>query len=130
MAKNRQVQQQDNDVTAVILRFKGSDASLQKGFESIAAAIAGISPTNGRSYLITGPQAKELPAPLIVDPNDDCSELIEDPAQTVAAPPTRPQRPVKSPELLEIDCSSGEVPLATLLGKYTGDEISKRYLLI
>jgi hypothetical protein len=130
MAKNQSAQPQTSEMTAMIFRFKGNDATLQRGFDTIAAAIEGLVPP-GRTYAATVSRVRELPAlPAEQSPDDARSQDSSEPIDIGTPSFSKSPRVIKSPQVLDIDLTSGEVPLKAFLSGYSGDEVAKRYLLV
>src|SRR5437870_10911528 len=54
---------QQEEMTVMVMRFKGSPATLQKGFDTVSQAIAGL---GGAPRIITTRTTASLPAPEII----------------------------------------------------------------
>jgi hypothetical protein len=124
-----------NKMTVMLIQMEGSEATMQGGFQSFAAALSRLAPqvalparpTNGHG----------LPAPTEADVIEE-GETVENGVlngvtidEGSSPSQSKSRRAFKSPNiLLDLDPGTGEMPLTTFLKDFTGDGVMDRYLLI
>lgn len=128
MAKKRAEDARPSKMTVMIFQLEGDDATLQEGFKTISAAMSRVLPPTAQ-LLPSASRPSGLPAPL-TDSDDDDEEVLEVAATPVSRNTTNSKRTVKSPQILDMDLATGELPLAEFLSKHPTEETTKRYLLI
>ncbi len=119
-------------MTVMVFQLEGDDATLQEGFRTISNAISRVMPTTGLQASLPAQHAPSgLPAPESPD-DSDVDYIDAEPVVTSSSNGTNGsrKRSVKSPQVLDLDFTSGEVPLKSFLTKFAGDQVTKRYLLI
>lgn len=127
MAKQKSQQASSGEMTVVFLHLKGGDATLQEGFKAFQAAMSRAIPQNQRLALPPAPNGNGE----FTDEADEVEhDVLDVNATQVEAARTAAKRTYRSPQVLELDLTAGSIPMKEFLQRYTGDEISKRYLLI
>jgi hypothetical protein len=114
------VEPQQEEMTVVVLKFKGGSNSLQKGFEAVSQAIAalGTSPQNNHRGAVPR-QPVQLPPTqeVLVDPGDEDVPEADEPQEVsqeavVATSNGKPKKPLTSKQsfLSDFDLAPNGVP--------------------
>jgi hypothetical protein len=129
MSKRRPDQPDVSKMKFMFFEIEGNDETLQEGFRAINTALRGMA---GRHD--GGDHAKALQAiePLPVGPELSKEDLSE--AEEAGERPSRSrnskQRILRSPDVLDLDLLSGDVPLKAFLDRCNTEDTTKKYLLI
>ena len=128
MAKKRVDESRPSKMTFMVFQLEGDDATLQEGFRTISAALARIVPATTVNNLLSPSVTASLPAPSIdLDDDQDETSVVDSPSIRNTS---RPKASIKSPQILDIELSKGDLTLSEFLNKHPTEETTKRYLLI
>src|SRR5262245_16788571 len=108
-------------MTVMIFQLEGNDGTLQEGFRTISNAVSRVLPVTQTRALpvIAGTQSLSD----AVDALDtvDAAVVEESGSQTTGTNKSA-KRTVKSPQVVDLDLSSGDEPLAQFLNSHPVDE--------
>lgn len=112
-------------MTVMIFQLEGDDSTLQEGFRTISTALNNV--ISPRAIVRTLP-ATETKS---ISDSDVSGELEPDvePLRTEPSQPSARRSKFKSPEVLELDLTTGDLPLKHFLEPYSDKAIKTKYLL-
>lgn len=131
MVKKRSEEGKQSKMTVMVFQLEGDDATLQDGLRTIGAALAKVLPHNvpapaTRVITLTADQAE-----VSMNGSENVDEVPgEQEEERSTARLERQRRAVKSPSILELDLTSGDVPLAKFLNNHPLESINKKYLFV
>jgi hypothetical protein len=107
----------------------GANSTLVEGIRNLAATITRGNAGNGRAVhqepkIAAG--ALAAPSPEVVEDGEEDGAAFP----AAATPRVRAKRTVSSPEILDLDLSSGDMPLKKFFEQKNPDSDAKRYLVI
>lgn len=117
-------------MTVMVFNLEGDDATLQDGLRTISNALSRFMPPGPRQMpsLASAQNGGALPAP--AENGNEVAEVMEVESSEPVQQTKAAKRTIKSPDILQLDLTSGDMSLKKFLDKHPMDDDSKRYLLI
>jgi hypothetical protein len=117
-------------MTVMIFQLEGDDSTLQEGFRTISTALNNVISPRATVRALPASATATTETQSISD--SDVSEELEpdvEPLRTEPSQPSARRSKFKSPEVLDLDLTTGDVPLKSLLEPHADKSIKTRYLL-
>jgi hypothetical protein len=134
MAKHKLNSNSPSKMTVMVFQLEGDDATLQEGFKTISTALSRVlpAPPVRMPRLLSAPGLPIEEAEVDQEEPQDLEQVeqLSSNGNGNASGKTGPKKPPRSPIILDVDLTGGDMPLKAFLGKYSGDEMTKRYLLV
>jgi hypothetical protein len=124
------------EMTVVILRFKGSGESLQKGFDAVSQAIAALGPPAAPSPRILSARPRELSSDNgteVIDGetiDEDFEEVAEEEGDTAPRPSNAAPRKRQAYKFLnDLDLKAGDISLKDYCAQKNPKTDNEKYLV-
>lgn len=125
--RKNQTTTDNSEMTVVMFQIKGDDQTLQEGFKAMSQAMAQFAP---QVLVQTSPVLVPSAQRLVEQPSELVAPTAEVEIQSSAPAPKSPRRTLRSPEVLDLDLTSGDLSLEDLLSEVPTTKTNERYLLI